>query len=564
VLRTAVLEELARILGDDARGLELERFLGRPPRPELGDLAFGCFPLAKAQGRSPAEVAAALAPQVRPSALLRGASALGPYLNFQAEPQALLAAARQAAAEGALQRSAHPRAERVMIEFSQPNTHKPFHVGHLRNVVIGDSLVRLHRACGREVIAANYYGDYGIDVAKCLWWLRTHPELVAPSEDRTTFLGQAYVAANEDTDTEQVRAVLHAMETHEPEVWALYQRTRQWCLDEFADTYRWLGVRFDVAYYESEMEGPASEIVDRYLAQGVFVESDGAIICDLCPDLQVPALLRKRDGTSLYMTWDLALAARKFDQFELDRALYVVGAEQRLHFQQLFLTLQRMGYARAKDCQHVAYELVTLPDGKMSARKGTAVPLSVLRREVAEVIAHRLEGERSRVAPADREEAARRISVACLKYGMLSVGPNKRVVFDLQEWVNPQGDTGAYLMYGMARIRGLLREARERGLPLDEAAAGPTGFGSPEERELLGYLLELPAVIERAADHADPSVLAGWVYDGMRAFSRFWDSCRIFESEPALCVERLQLVALADRVMTAGLDLLGLEPVDAM
>jgi arginyl-tRNA synthetase len=450
-----------------------------------------------------------------------------------------------------------------MLEFSQPNTHKPFHVGHLRNVVIGDCLVRLHRACGREVIAANYYGDYGIDVAKCLWWLRTHPELVPPEQDRSTFLGQAYVAANDHLDLEQVREVLHAMEAREPQVWALYQQTRQWCLDEFGDVYRWLGVHFDVDYFESEMEGPAGEIVDRYLAQGVFTESNGAIICDLQPDLEVPALLRKSDGTSLYMTWDLALAARKFDQFSLDRALYVVGSEQRLHFQQLFLTLQRMGYPRARDCHHVAYELVVLPQGKMSSRRGSAVPLSVLRQQVMEVVRERLADPKARAAPADREEAARKIAVACLKYGMLSVGPNKQVTFQLQDWLNPEGDTGAYLMYGVARARALLREAQHRGLSTAEGGGSPE-FGCPEERELLGHLLELPLVTLRAADNSDPAVLAGWLYDGVRAFNRFWRTCPIFDAEPVLRADRLQLVALTERVLSAGFELLGLEPVDSM
>ena len=577
MLFDAVMDELRRLLGPDADAVgDLAKFVSHPPKPEMGDLAFACFPLAKLRRRGPKDIAAELAAQVQPSGLIASASAVGPYLNFSADPAALLDATCRQIAAGGLTSAATRRTDRVMVEFSQPNTHKFFHVGHLRNVALGDSLVRIFRARGHSVVPANYYGDFGIDVAKCLWWLRTHPDLTVPDADRTSFLGKAYTDANEQLDPNrvepeararnlaEVRAILHGMEHREPEIWALYQQTRQWCLDEFAATYEWLGVDFEVDFFESEMEGPANLIVDHFLERGVLEFSDGAIVCKLEPDLDVPAMVRKSDGTSLYMTWDLALAKVKFEDFGIQRSLYVVGSEQKFHFEQLFLALRRMGYEHADACRHVAYELVVLPEGKMSSRKGTAIALFRLRQAVCDAIAERLTHANARVPAEDREETIRRIAVACLKYGMTRIGTNKRVVFSIDDWTNPEGDTGAYLLYSLARIRSIFRKAGEQ-VDLAAGVGDPGGFGVElEERALLNHLLKLPSVIDRAADNTDPSVIAAWCYDCARAFSRFWKACPVLKADPPLRASRLALIAATDHVMSAGLGLLGIEAVDAM
>lgn len=575
MLREAVIEELNRILGSDAKDLDFGRFLSSPKKPEMGDLAFGCFGLSKALRKNPAQIAGELAGQIATGGAIASAQAAGPYLNFRGNTAAMLNAAARQVADGSLL-DAPADKPKVMIEFSQPNTHKFFHVGHLRNVAIGDSLVRILRANGHEVVPVNYYGDFGIDVAKCLWWLKTHPELQAPDADRTTFLGKAYTDANDqldpkkvDEDTRQanlteVRAILHQLETKDPAIWPTYQQTRGWCLDEFKATYDWLDVHFEHDFFESEMEAPANVIVDDYIEKGVFTKSEGAIVCDLTPDLDVPALVRKSDGTSLYMTWDLALAKVKFDDWGIQQSLYVVGSEQKFHFKQLFLALDRMGYERASDCRHVAYELVQLPEGKMSSRKGTAIPLHRLKSAVAASIEERLRSGKARVPAEDFDQTVRRISVACLKYGMLSVGVNKRVIFSLEDWTNPEGDTGAYLLYSVARMRSVARKA---GVTVDLAAldASGSGFGDTlEERALLNHLLGWPAVASRSAAQLDPSFIATWSYEAARAFSRFWNACPVLDAEPALREARLGLVALTDAVLSEALGLLGIEPVDAM
>ncbi|MDA1193779.1 MAG: arginine--tRNA ligase [Planctomycetota bacterium] len=602
MFREAVIEALTRALGADAAACgDLGALLAPPPKVEMGDLAFPCFALAKSRRAAPPKIAADLAAAIQDAGLAAGGAiaevkALGPYVNFFADPVAELQGLCRAVADGsffAATRTAAP--QRVMIEFSQPNTHKVFHVGHLRNVAVGDALVRIFRARGHDVVAANYYGDFGIDVAKCLYQLGTGQQGSPPAEGRTAWLGEAYVAANaplavakkkieeaaaaEDDEAKQaaiaahtaifapIRAVLTALETGDPETMALYRETRQWCLDEFARIYAWLGVQFDHDFFESEVEEEGARLVDEYLAKGVFVESRGAIIADLEADGLPVALVRKSDGSSLYLTWDLALARRKFDEFGIETSIYVVGAEQTLHFQQLFAALAKMGYARAKDCRHIAYELVMLPSGKMSSRNGTAIPLHELRTRVTDAIRAKMEAEarpeRAAWSETQWQATIERVAIACLKYGMLKVGTTRRVIFDIEDWTNPEGDTGAYLLYSLARIAGIQRKA-EQTVALDADVPAGSGFGNDAERALVGHLQRYGAEVARAEETCDPSGLAAFLFDGAKHFSRFYQECPVLQAEPALRKARLMLAAATQAVFTRALDLLGIEPVEAM
>ena len=583
--RESVVDALRGALAEHLEALgPLDGLLSRPPKPEQGDLAFGCFPLAKLLRKGPPQIAGELAAKIEAGGGIARVEAAGPFVNFFSDPGAELLSLARDLASGEFEsgfRTDDPA--KIMVEFSQPNTHKTFHVGHLRNVCLGDALVRILGARGHEVVPVNYYGDFGIDVAKCLWWLRTHPELEAPATGRTAWLGDAYTKATaavtpaegDDAETEaakkalhaEVREVLRGMEEGDPEIRALYEKTRQWCLDEFADVYGWFGVEFEHDFFESQLEEAGQAVVSEYLEKGVLVESRGAVICDLEEEGLVPALVRKSDGTSLYMTWDLALAKAKFDQFGIERSYYVVGAEQTLHFQQLFATLERMGYDRAKDCRHVSYELVMLPEGKMSSRKGTAIPLHELREAVVQSIRDKMaeesRGDRSDWDDARWEEVTRRIAVACLKYGMLRVGNTRRVIFQLEDWTSPEGDTGAYLLYSLARVAAIFRKAG--GTPDPATLEGPfPEFGTVEERDLLGHLQTLPTVLARVERELDPSPIAGFLFDGAKKFSRFYQACPVLGAEEPLRSARLLLAHCVQQVFTEALSLLGIETVEAM
>lgn len=560
MLRQAVIDAIQKAIpgfhGD------LDRFLSEPPNPALGDIAFGCFGIAPVLNLSPADAAKKLATEIILGDLIESVRVFGPYLNFRANAPLLLQKSLLKMGSGYFEK--HP-SQKVMIEFSQPNTHKPFHVGHLRNVVIGDSLVRLNRAYGNEVLAANYFGDFGIDVAKCLWCVNKHFDLLPKMTSRSSWLGAAYILANQiliddEAAFNEVREVLHQMENKDPAIWGQYYETRQWCLQDFKDIYSWLNVKFDVEFFESEVDAAGTVLVNDYLKSGVFEESDGAIICQLEPKINTPALVRKSDGTNLYLTWDLALAKQKFEQFDIERSLYVVGSEQQFHFSQLFATLEKMGYQRAADCEHISYELVVLPNGKMSSRNGTAIPFYDLKNKLYQAVKERLKQNKTNYQ--DEEETIHRIAVACLKYGMVKISKNKPVVFEINDWVNFEGDTGAYLLYSVARIRSILRKAnQEIDLNLDP----DNGFGDfVEEHVLLNQLLKASFILENAVAKSEPAALASWLYDSARAISKFYNACPVINVEPSLSNSRLALLKFADFIMTWGLDLIGIETVDIM
>ena len=584
MFRKAVIEVLTQALGADAEGIDIGALLTRPPKIEMGDLAFPCFPLAKTRRMAPPKIAAELAEEITPGGAIARVAAMGPYVNFFADPAAQLEALARALEDGSFFETLKTdEPTRVMIEFSQPNTHKLFHVGHLRNAFLGDALVRIFRARGHDVVAANYYGDFGIDVAKCLWWLRTHPHEDAPSEHRVAWLGMAYAAATdalkkaeaESPETHarlqaEVRDVLRGMEEGDPEITALFEETRRWCLEDFAHGYGLFRIHFDHDFFESQLEEAGRQVVDDYLEKGVFVESRGAVICDLEEEKLGAALVRKSDGASLYMTWDLALAKQKFEEFGIQRSIYVVGAEQDHHFRQLFATLERMGYKRAADCHHVSYELVMLPDGKMSSRSGTAIPMYVLIDRVKKSIEAKVAAAREKrgagpLAPEVHEETVRRIVVACLRYGYLRMGGNRQVIFDVEEWTNPEGDTGAYLLYVLARVAGIHRKVEaETGSVEGGRLPADTGFGNEPERTLLNHLLGFPAAVARAEKTYDPSVLANWLFDMAKGFSRFYQECPVLKAESGLREARLMLVVCTEAVARRALDLLGIEPVEIM
>ena len=284
-----------------------------------------------------------------------------------------------------------PRGERVMVEFSQPNTHKAFHVGHLRNVILGDAICNLLESGGFDVVRANYIGDIGLHVIKWLWNYKKYHDGEQPAENVTRWMGDLYSEADqrfsEDPEVEaEVRALFGKWHHRDPEVVALWEKTRQWSLEGFNQMYALLGVRFDQFYFESEMEEPGIELVTDLIKRKIARDErpDGAVIIPLDEILgfeekyRVLVILRS-DGTSLYSTKDLPLAIRKFEEYKLDRSIYVIDVRQSLYLQQIFKTLELMGYAWAKDCYHLAYEIVNLPGNvTMSSRDGTVVLLEDL------------------------------------------------------------------------------------------------------------------------------------------------------------------------------------------
>ena len=585
---------------------ELAAALAPPPKREMGDYAFPCFKLAKPLRSAPPKIAAELAESLQSriddgaAAPIASVSLAGPYLNVKLDLGAAADVVLPAWCEGEsptppARGAEHP--QRVMVEYSQPNTHKAFHVGHLRNVCLGDSLVRLYRAAGYEVVAANYLGDVGTHIAKCLWcylYVLTDAERQPPAEGRGEWLGQVYARAADalaalesaakegdakaEAELADARAkmteILRGIEEREPEMTELWQRTRQWSLDEFEEIYQWCGVHFDRIFYESEVDQPGLELVEEYLQKGVFHESEGAVGVVNDEIKHMPFfMLRKRDGTGLYSTKDLALARMKFEQYAIDRSIYVVDVRQSDHFKHVFATLKKMGFEQAERCEHVPYEMVELPSGAMSSRKGTVVLFRALREEITAALRDghfaKYKGEWS-----DEEiaEAAHQVALGAIKYGMLDRDVNQKIVFDMPVWLEFEGNTGPYLQYVTARTASILRKAEARGKGLsDELWSSPEqrraafdALTHDAERELVFAIAGLPAVAFAAAETSRPAPVCTYLFNLAKSYNRFQSHCNVIDSEGELLQARLLLVKATRAALAWGLDLLGIPAPERM
>lgn len=557
-----------------------------PPNPKLGDLCIPCFLLAKELKQSPPKIAQELQEKLTEHPLVKSVQATGPYLNVRLDlGQAALKVARPWLQEAKIDFA--PVDEKVMVEFSQPNTHKAFHVGHLRNVCLGDALVRVLRARGHEVVAANYFGDVGTHIAKCLWGYEqlTAQELAAiPSEGRGEWLGQLYARSSlaldelkeqgEDDPAYQaartrMTEILAGIESRDPTIHALWDQTRKWSLEDFAEIYRWCDVHFDRDFFESEVDQAGLLLVEEFLKKGVFVESEGAVGIVNEEIKHMPFfMLRKRDMTGLYSTKDLALARLKFEEYAVDRSIYVVDVRQSDHFRHVFLTLAKMGFEQAKACEHVPYEMVELPSGPMAGRKGNVILFNQLRGEILKTLRKgffaKYEGDWS---PEEIQERCHEIALGAIKYGMLARDVNQKIVFDMPLWLKFEGNTGPYLQYAYARTASILRKAQESGDPLDpkwgdmapeQAAARLSVLGEPAEAKLLVSLSGMGPVIEQVAKQLRPSVLCTYLFELAKAYSGFQSECHVLKSEGDLRQARLLLVAATQRALGYGLSLLGI------
>jgi arginyl-tRNA synthetase len=596
----ACLPEAAR---EALRVEEVHELLAPPPKPDMGDLAFPCFRLAKALKNAPPKIAGQLVEAIESriaagdGGILAGASTAGPYLNLSFDLAKAAALVLPSWARGEAPKPPS-RGEKVMVEYSQPNTHKAFHVGHLRNVCLGDALVRLYRAAGYEVVAANYLGDVGTHIAKCLWGYSTlldDAEREPPTTGRGEWLGQVYARSSDtlsgwedaakegDADAQakldaarsEMTRILKAVEERDEELTKLWMDTRQWSLDEFDEIYQWCDVHFDRVFFESEVDQPSLALVDEFLAKGVFVESDGAIGIENPEIKHMPFfMLRKRDGTGLYSTKDLALARMKFEEFNVDRSIYVVDVRQSDHFRQVFLTLKKMGFEQADKCVHVPYEMVELPDGGMSSRKGNVVLFRSLREELRKTILEDklLPRYKDEWSEAQLETAAKQVSLGAIKFGMLERDVNQKIVFDMKEWTEFEGKTGPYLQYVAARTAKILRDSADEGFPLDLGlTASPENFAAvaatlshASERHLINVVAGLPAVVQQAAETNRPSSLVTYLYEMTKSFNAFYRDCPVRKSEGDLKQARLVLVKAAREALSWGLGLLGIPAPERM
>ena len=478
-------------------------------------------------------------------------------------------------AEGKAYGSAAKRNEQVMVEFSQPNTHKAFHVGHLRSAILGDALARILECAGYDVVRVNYPGDIGLHVMKWLWNYMNFHMGERPEKDITRWMGNIYAEANrrleENPDLEaQVRELYARWDRRDPEVVALWEETRQWSLEGFKEMYDQLDIRFDRYYFPSMAEQPGKQVVDELLAKGIARDErpTGPVIVKIDELLglkqekyRVLVILRS-DSTALYATEDLALAKMKFSDYpNLAKSLYVVDVRQSLHFQQVFKTLELAGYAWADRCQHIPYELVNLPGNVvMASRDGTVVLLEDLIREAIRRALEVVEQKNPDLSAEQKMATARAVGIGALKYPILARENTKIVTFDWETALDFNGQAAPYIQYASVRGNSIIRKAGGNVPPEADFNYGL----SQSEVQLVDLISRLPREVQRAAAEYRPLYIATLAYEMARSFSDFYNECPVLQAEEPVRSGRLRLVAAARQSIANALALLGITAPEAM
>ena len=462
--------------------------------------------------------------------------------------------------------------KRVMVEYSQPNTHKSFHVGHLRNVILGGSVCRILEFAGYDVIRANYLGDIGLHVVKWMWnYLKNH-QGEEPAEDKTHWMNDIYAEADrlyqEPENEAEVRKLYARWNARDPEIVALWEKTRQWSLEGFEQIYDQLGEQFDRIYFESEVEEPGVKLVEEMIKSGIAedLRPDEPVIINL--DAQVGTedeyrvlVLLRSDGSSLYATKDLPLAIKKFKEFDLDRSVYVIDVRQSLYLKQVFKTLEILGYEWADKLYHLAYELVNLPGNvTMSSREGTVVLFDDLVEEATSRAKEIVAQKNPELSESAKDAIAEAIALGALKYSMLSRDNTKVVTFDWDAAMDFNGQAAPYIQYAHVRAGSILRKA---GDDLPEEAAFPTELIKAEV-DLIECMARLPQDVIKAAEEYRPLTIANLAFDLAKAFNDFYNTCHVLNAEPNVRNYRLRLVAASKQAIATSLDLLGIKAPSVM
>lgn len=463
--------------------------------------------------------------------------------------------------------------ERVMVEFSQPNTHKAFHVGHLRNVILGNSVCNILEKAGNDVVRANYLGDIGLHVIKWMWCYLKYHNGEQPSGDITRWMGDIYAEASRRHESEpdadaEIRALFARWDRRDEDVVALWEKTRKWSLDGFDDIYEELGVHFDHLYFESEVEDSGKVIVDELIEKNLAIDErpDGAVVVkldDLCgtKDKYRVLVVLRSDGTSLYATKDLSLAIKKFEQFKLDRSIYVIDVRQSLYLQQIFKTMELMGYPWTKNLVHLAYEIVNLPGNVcMSSRDGTVVFLQDLLSEATSRALDIVNEKNPELDEETRKDVAHKVALGALKYSMLSRDNTKIVTFDWEAALNFNGQAAPYIQYAAVRANSILRKA---GGVVPEAVT-PEYELTPSEIELIDLIARVPKEVQRSAKELKTLYLANLAFDLAQSFNNFYRLCPVIQADENVKNFRLRLAAAARQAIVVTLGLLGIETPEVM
>ncbi len=541
---------------------EIYNLIEIPPSTELGDYAFPCFVLSKKLKKSPTQIAQDLEQKIELPKEIEKIETKGPYLNFFTNKKIF---AEKTVKEILDKKENYGKTnilnkKRIMIEFPSPNTNKPLHLGHLRNMSIGESISRLMEFNGAKVIRANLNNDRGIHISKSMLAYQKFGKNKKPNKKPDHFVGDFYVLFNEKSKKnkrleKEAQELLQKWENGDKKTIALWKKMNKWALEGFEETYKKFGIKLDKNYYESEIYKKGKEIVYEGLKKGIFKKrKDNAIIINLGKELGEKVLLRA-DETSVYITQDLYLAKLKFKN-NLDYSIYITGNEQDYHFAVLFSIIKKLGWGFADKLKHISYGMVFLPEGKMKSREGTVVDADDIIERVRLLVEQELK-KREKLSKKELESRSLKIALAAIKYFLLKTDIKKNMIFNPKESINFEGDTGVYLQYSYARASSILRKAKikpKKKFKITEL--------KPKEIELVKKLSEFPEIVLKSYSDFNPSHIANYSYQLAKIFNEFYHKCPVINSKQEDF--RIALVQSFRFVLKNSMKLLGIDVINEM
>lgn len=575
-----VKKHIAKKVGCDFKQIKLS------PNPEFGDLTLECFELAKQLKKKPDIISKTITREIATDDVISKVSAIGPYINFRINYKKFANSVLEEILEKQDKYGKHDlqKKQTIMLEFAHPNTHKEFHIGHLRNIITGESLVRILENAGYKVIRANYQGDVGLHIAKCLWGVeklkvQTAKLKVEEFNEKIKFLSKAYVLGNkyyeEDKDAKgeiqelnkQIYNICKSGKNSKFNVSTdeniasrsleeIYHQTRQWSLDYFDKIYKRLNVKFDRLYFESEVFKKGKEIVLKNLKKDIFKKSKGAIIFEgEKHGLHIRVFVNSK-GLATYEAKDLALAKLQFKEYNPDKIIHLVSKEQIEYFKVLFKALEQVMPKSKNREMHLSYGWVGLKRGKMSSRSGKIVLAEWLLDKVEKLIMKISKNAINRVS-------TEKIAQAAIKYSILKTGIQKDMSFDIKQSINLSGNSGPYLQYTYARIQSILRKygknVEMRGLETRKCLVF-----TETEKQLILKLSLFPEITAQAAAIYEPSLIAKYLFDLAQVFNDYYQKVPILKSKEQKKYFRLALISAIAVILKKGMNLLGIETVETM
>ena len=567
-------EKIAEIIAPHVEGLEMSDILDMievPADSKMGDYAFPCFKLAKVLRKAPPLIAASIADAIRDADIFDKVEQVNAYVNmFISRENMAQQVVSQVLADGEnYGRSTIGEGKKVIVEYSSPNIAKPFHIGHIRSTVIGNSIYKIYDFLGYDTIRINHLGDYGTQFGKMIcayrrWGSKEDVER-EPIKSLLSYYTKFHEEAEKDPSLDdEARAIFTRLEHGEPEEVELWQWFREESLKEFNRVYKMLGIEFDSYNGESFYSDKMPRIVQELADSGIMEKDQGANIVRLDEYGLSPALITKSDGSTLYITRDIAAAVYRKETYDFYKNIYVVASQQNLHFQQWFKVLELMGYDWAKDCVHVPFGLVSLESGTMSTRKGKVVFLEDVLNGAVDKTREIIIEKNPDLDEESIEEIAKAVGIGAVVFNELSNYRIKDYVFSWDHVLNFEGETGPYVQYTHARLCSIMRKAGE-----ETVAAAASGFDASKltgdsAHRLITLIYQLPEVILEAGEKYEPSIVTRHIVDIAQAANKYYHDEHILVDDEAEKTARVALVTAAETAIRNGLGLLGMKAPERM